>query len=49
VFRQMSASECSTSNGRAGSAEEVNCPIVLKAKLGTRARARWLRIMQMNP
>ncbi|OUC15181.1 MAG: hypothetical protein B0A82_08275, partial [Alkalinema sp. CACIAM 70d] len=49
VFRQMSASECSTSNGRAASAEEVKCLIVQIAKICAKARARLLRIMQMNP
>jgi hypothetical protein len=49
VFRQMSASECSTSNGRAVSAEEVKCPMIQIAKICIRARARLLRIMQMNP
>jgi hypothetical protein len=32
VFRQMSASEYSTSNGRVASADEVKCPTVLKPK-----------------
>jgi mRNA interferase MazF len=49
VFRQMSASECSTSNGRAVSAEEVKCRSTFGAKSRVQARARLLRIMQMNP
>jgi hypothetical protein len=49
VFGQMSASECSTSNGRAVSAEEVKCQSIFEAKSRVQARARLLRIMKMNP
>ena len=49
VFRQMSASECSTSNGRAISADEVKCRSAFEAKSRVQARARLLGIMQMNP
>jgi hypothetical protein len=49
VFRQMSASEYSTSNGRVVSAEEVKCRSTFEAKLRVQARARLLRIMRMNP
>jgi hypothetical protein len=45
VFGQMSASECSTSNGRAVSADEVKCPSIFEAKSRMQARARLLRIM----
>ena len=49
VFKRMSASECSTSNGRAVSADEVKCRSTIEAKSKVQARARLLGIMQMNP
>ena len=49
VFRQMSALECSTRKGRAVSADKVKCRSTFRAKLRVQARARLLRIMQMNP
>ena len=49
VFKRMSALECSTSNGRAVSADKVKCRSTFRAKLRVQARARLLRITQVNP
>ncbi len=49
VFKRMSALECSTSNGRAVSADKVKCRSTFRAQLRVQARARLLRITQVNP